>query len=77
MGQLGMRLFGKSRQDKAAFEETRAGGATIQLFTRDRGPREFTVSLSLDEIEDLIRAADNERSDNPYRAQITTASDKG
>ena len=56
-----MRIFEKFRQDTAAFKETRAGGANIQLFTRSRGPREFAVSISIDEIEDLIREEDERR----------------
>jgi hypothetical protein len=45
----------------ATFQETRAGGTSIELFTRDRGPREFTIDLSINEIEDLLLAEDARR----------------
>ena len=53
-----MNIFKKARQDTATYEERRDGGTKISLSTQSRGGREFTTRLSIDEIEDLIRGAE-------------------
>ena len=56
-----MDLFKKDRKPSATYQEMVGGGSTVAMFTTTRGDREFTTSLSVDDIEDLIRAEDERR----------------
>jgi hypothetical protein len=61
-------IFRQFRLDKiTSILETRDGGSEIWLDTAARGSRSFKVSLSIDEIEDILKAEDERR--NPYRSQ--------
>lgn len=57
-----MKFLRQFKRDAATFAETLNGGAKIQLFTPTRGPREFTTSLTIDEIEDLIKSEESRRA---------------
>jgi len=44
--------------------ETRAGGTEMWLETASRGNRRLTLDLSIDEIEDILKAEDARRRAN-------------
>lgn len=57
-----MNIFKLLRMDKiTSILEVPDGGAEVWLETATRGARSFKVSLSIDEIEDILKAEDERR----------------
>lgn len=52
-----MSIFKRTKKDTAVFREMPGRTTRIDLVTAKRGPRTIETTLTLDQIEDLIREA--------------------